>query len=74
MPVPTIRVLFTSFFIVNGDYTASVRESGDGKKESVMDCSAGRGRERILQRFDRTLVGIGMETGRLEVLFWRLIR
>lgn len=55
--------LFTSFFIANGDYAVSVRENEDGKKEFVMDCSAGWEREKILQQFDRMLADIGAEMG-----------
>lgn len=63
MPAPAIRALFTSFFIANGDYAVSVRENEDGKKEFVMDCSAGWEREKILQQFDRMLADIGAEMG-----------
>ena len=63
MPTPAIRALFTSFFIANGDYAVSVRENEDGKKEFVMDCSAGWEREKILQQFDRMLADIGAEMG-----------
>ena len=63
MPAPAIRTLFTSFFIANGDYAVSVRENEDGKKEFVMDCSAGWEREKILQQFDRMLADISAEMG-----------
>ena len=59
MPAPAIRALF----IANGDYAVSVRENEDGKKEFVMDCSAGWEREKILQQFDRMLADIGAEMG-----------
>ena len=41
----------------------SVRENEDGKKEFVMDDSAGREREKIRQQFDRMLADIGAEMG-----------
>lgn len=63
MPVPAIQALYTSFFIANGDYAVSVRENEDGKKEFVMDDSAGREREKIRQQFDRMLADIGAEMG-----------
>lgn len=63
MPSPAIQALFTSFFIANGDYAVSVRENEDGKKEFVMDDSAGREREKIRQQFDRMLADIGAEMG-----------
>ena len=61
MPAPAIQALFTSFFIANGDYAVSVRENEDGKKEFVMDDSAGREREKIRQQFDQMLADIGAE-------------
>ena len=61
MPAPAIQALFTSFFITNGDYAVSVRENEDGKKEFVMDDSAGREREKIRQQFDQMLADIGAE-------------
>ena len=63
MPAPAIQALYTSFFIANGDYAVSVRENEDGKKEFVMDDSAGREREKIRQQFDRMLADIGAEMG-----------
>lgn len=63
MPAPAIQTLYTSFFIANGDYAVSVRENEDGKKEFVMDDSAGREREKIRQQFDRMLADIGAEMG-----------
>ena len=63
MPAPAIQALYTSFFIANGDYAVSVRENEDGKKEFVMDDSAGQEREKIRQQFDRMLADIGAEMG-----------
>ena len=63
MPAPAIQAIYTSFFIANGDYAVSVRENEDGKKEFVMDDSAGREREKIRQQFDRMLADIGAEMG-----------
>jgi len=63
MPAPAIQAIYTSFFIANGDYTVSVRENEDGKKEFVMDDSARREREKIRQQFDRMLADIGSEMG-----------
>lgn len=63
MPAPAIQALYTSFFIANGDYAVSVRENEDGKKEFIMDDSAGREREKIRQQFDRMLADIGAEMG-----------
>lgn len=63
MPAPAIQTLCTSFFIANGDYVLSVRVDEQGKKEFVMDNSAGLEREAARQQFDRMLADIGAEMG-----------
>lgn len=63
MPAPVIRALCTSFFIANGDCKVSVREGENGKKEFVMNDSAGREREKIRRQFDRMWEGIEAEIG-----------